>query len=295
VTGRQVVQVDAASGEIRRVVDVGKDPLLLALAGGWLWTLNSGDGNLSRIDPATGIAEVVSLEGEPPAAIGSSGEDLWVAADGHDLVRLDGATGEEEVRLSLASERLFRLRDAGFLAIAEGAIWLTIPVLGIGSAPQHLWRVDPTTGVVSAKIPIDRDPLTPVAFGGAIFVVSLPGNVLRVDPATNTTSTAAVGDVSACLVGAEGSLWVGHDFSRDVWRLDPVTLRQEARIVIGEPVRGIAYGAGRVWATTEASLVAIDPATNAIALKVRLLEKQQRDFGPIGVVVFGDSVWMSVE
>ena len=295
VPGGSVVEIDTTTGEIRRVIVVREDPLLLTEADGYLWTMNSGDGSLSRIDPAgDDQAVTIELEGEPPAAIGSDGEDLWVAANGNELVRLDGETGREEQRLTLGSKRLFRLRDAGFLAIAQGSIWVTIPVLGIGDAPQSLWRVDPSSGEVLDKIPIDRDPLPLYSNAGVVFVLSLPGQLARIDPVTNVATTTRLGGTPGGMVAAAGSLWVGFD-SRDIVELDPLTLERIGRIETNEPVRGIAAQDGTLWAATESSVLRVDPTSHEIVAQVRLIADPRRDFGPIGMVVHGTSLWVSVE
>ena len=91
-----------------------------------------------------------------------------------------------------------------------------------------------------------------------------------------------------------GSLWVAHDFGRSIWRIDPRSLRVLARIKLGQRTRGVAYGRGRVWATTETDLVALDPRTNRVVRRTTLSVPRQDD-GPIGVAVLGGTVWVSVE
>lgn len=54
---------------------------------------------------------------------------IWVALDGNRLVRIDGATGQREASFRLRRTALFAPRDAGFLAVGHGSIWLTVPKL----------------------------------------------------------------------------------------------------------------------------------------------------------------------
>lgn len=100
---------------------VVSDPLGLISASGQVWTQNFGDGTLSRIDPVTSRA-TSHLQEVVGAA--SDGEDLWVAVDGNRLVRIDGATGQREASFRLGRTALFAPRDAGFLAVGHGSIWL---------------------------------------------------------------------------------------------------------------------------------------------------------------------------
>jgi streptogramin lyase len=131
-----VVRLDAASGEIEAVVPVGPDPLLLAVASGRVWTLNFGDGSLSQIDPRSNKASRIGSG----VVVGftSDGRDLWVARDGNVVSRLDGATGQEKSSFTLGPRPLFALRDAGFLGVGQGSLWLTVPQVGEPRAPHSL-------------------------------------------------------------------------------------------------------------------------------------------------------------
>jgi streptogramin lyase len=143
-----VVNLDADTLAVRDVVPVGQDPLSLAVAGGSVWTHNVEDGTLSRIDPARNSATVIKL-GEI-VGMASTGEDLWVAYRGNRLALLDGRTGRVERTLRIGSKRLFRKREAGFVAYAHGALWVTLPVLGKNQARQQLVRIDPMSGGIAA-------------------------------------------------------------------------------------------------------------------------------------------------
>jgi len=71
-----------------------------------------GQGTLTRIDPASNKAAAIDIG--QAAGMASDGEDIWVAANGNTLVRLDGESGKRERVLKLAGKPLFELRDAGF-------------------------------------------------------------------------------------------------------------------------------------------------------------------------------------
>src|SRR5919106_3554325 len=131
-----VVRIDAVTGETLAVIPVGEEPSLLRVASGHPWTMNFGDGSLSRIDPETNTAITVDV-GEV-AGLASDGRDIWVAVDGRRVMRLDGATGERELSLKIATDQIFELGDAGFLATDGSDIWLTVPELGRRLADQSL-------------------------------------------------------------------------------------------------------------------------------------------------------------
>ena len=83
-----------------------------------------------------------------------------------------------------------------------------------------------------------------------------------------------------------GSLWVGHQSDRQVWRLDRRTGKTAAKVSISDAARGIGFGGGLVWVTTETGLISIDPRTNKVIRTIDLIERTP-DEGPIGVALIG--------
>jgi sugar lactone lactonase YvrE len=103
-----------------------------------------------------------------------------------------------------------------------------------------------------------------------------------------------VGNEPIMHASGDGSIWIGHVLDKDVWRVDPDSLQTQARIPIGEPIRGLAFGAGRIWVTTPTSLHEIDPTTNAVVASVRLL-KVPMAFSPAALAVLDGSVWVAID
>jgi len=288
-----VVRVDAQSGGVEAVIPVGPDPLLLTVASGRVWTLNLGDGTLSQVDPATNEATTV----RPGEVVGftSDGRDLWIAVDGNTLARIDGVTGREEKSIRLASRPLFALRDAGFLAVGRRSIWLTVPTLGERTGPQELWRIDPDTGRVVDRYRLGPDPNPPLLDGPYVWSISFNG-LSRIDLRSGKTRlvvpSGGPGGPWGVAAGG-GFIWMGQQ-NGEVWRLDPATGRPAAKIHVGGPVRGLAFGGELAWVTTETSLVSIDPATDEVTRRIPLTNPAP-DLGPVGVAYLDGSVWVSVE
>jgi sugar lactone lactonase YvrE len=295
ITGGMLVRIDASTGAIQGVVPTGPHPGIVTTAGGRVWTMNFGDGTLSRIDPtADGPSTTITFAGDA-VGIAADGDDVWVAVDDHDVVRLDGATGIEEARLRVTDETIFRLRDAGFIAVTDDSLWLTVPDLRIRAAPHGFWRIDPETGEVEARLSIDRDPHPPLVYDGSIFVISFSQSTLtRIDPATNAMTVVRVGNEPVMHAAGDGSIWIGHGLDKVVWRVNPDSLETQSWIRIGEPVRGLAFGAGRIWVTTPTSLHEIDPSTNAVVASVRLL-KVPMAFSPAALTVLDGAVWVAID
>jgi len=288
-----VVRVDAATGSVEAVVDVGEDPLLLVVSSGRVWVLNVADGTVSMVDPDSNTERRIALR--EAVGITGEGDGVWVAYGGNRLARLNGRSGAVESTLRVGSSRLFALRDSGALAFARGSLWLTVPVLGQNERVQRLFRIDPHSGRVTARIPINKDPAAPLVAGRYLWLLDrVDYTVMRVDTATLRSRSTPVGTLPFGAAAGAGSIWIAHDFERAVWRLDPQSLGVQARIALGERVRGVAFGRGLVWVTTETSLRGIDPRTNRVVQRVVLSVKRHSD-GPIGVGVLGSSLWVSVE
>jgi hypothetical protein len=58
--------------------------------------------------------------------------------------------------------------------------------------------------------------------------------------------------------------------------------------------RGVAFGGGRVWVSTETGVVALDPATNGAVQTITLLEPE-RESGPTSMAYLDGDLWVSVE
>jgi outer membrane protein assembly factor BamB len=294
VPRNSVVGLDAETGEVVATVRTGGDPLLLAVAGGHVWTLDPEDGALTRIDPVSRQPATVRLDGDA-VGMGSDGANLWVASNDRFLVGLDGATGSQKASLQLADTPIFRLRDAGFLAVADGTAWMTVPVVGRASEPQTLWKIDTDSGLVAERYPIGKDPLTPLVAEGAVWVpILFDSALMRLDLATGRQSTIEFDDFPIGVTAGAGSIWVALERSHSVARLSPADAALIATIKVGWATRGVAVGGGSAWAATEGGVTEISVATNEVVREIRLV-RALRDLGPIGIAYLDGVVWVSVE
>jgi len=112
------------------IIAVGKSPISIALGEGAIWTLNAGDGSVSRVDPKTNkVVNTIKL-GVPISrgqiAVGEG--SIWVSAPGLPLARIDPRTNH--VLQQFSGE------GGGAVLVAQGAIWIT-------ATPTAIWRLDP--------------------------------------------------------------------------------------------------------------------------------------------------------
>lgn len=117
-TTNTVIAVDARSGEVIATIATGSKPRFLTAGDGMLWTLDQGDGSISKIDMKR--KKLVALI---PAAIPGGGGDIsygacaiWASIIGVPLTRLSVPGNELAQWLG---------RGGDEVRFGDGAIWLT--------------------------------------------------------------------------------------------------------------------------------------------------------------------------
>jgi outer membrane protein assembly factor BamB len=289
IPGR-VVELSRASAEVLRDIPVGPDPLLAVAAGNGVWTVNLDDSTVSRVDATTGA--VTSPAVGEVVGIASDGTDVWISRDGNQLARLDGATGEERASFTLAGRPLFAPRDAGFLVVAEGSVWLTVPSELGSSAPQAMWKIDPTTGEVLSKIRIGRNPHPPVVAGDRIWFATEEMVFETVDVGSERVRDVDLGAFPGSVVEGGGRTWASAGSS--IFGLDLDGNGERVRIEHPGEARALAWVDGRLWVATATGVDVVDPSTGEVERSADLAPPSD-DEGPIVMVPIGDSVWVSVE
>jgi len=153
------------------------------------------------------------------------------------------------------------------VAVGEGGVWISAP-RNDGSGAGDVVRLDPSTGEVIARIPVDGLPGWETGGGGmavGLGSVWVTGNIYegagpdrtivsQIDPATN--EVADVIDLGpgydADVAVDPSAIWIlvftrDHD-TLEVVRLDPVTHEETARIPIdGIWSQEIFVGEGAIW------------------------------------------------
>lgn len=117
-TSDTVIAVDARSGNLISTIGVGSKPRFLTAGGGMLWTLDQGDGSISKID-----MKRKRLVAVIPAGIPGGGGDIsygagavWATIIGVPLTRLN-------IACSTLTQWFGRGGDA--VRFGDGAVWLT--------------------------------------------------------------------------------------------------------------------------------------------------------------------------
>ena len=217
------------------------------------------------IAPAASIP-LVGVQG-----LATDGKVVWTLTATGQVSSIDLATNKAGPAVQLGATT-----DAyQGIAVDRNGVWVT------DFDTDTVYRVDPATLKVVAKIPV-TSPKGVLATGTATWVAGLrDGTVIRIDPATNkVVATIAVGPTGPSgpnwLGSGLGSIWVGVPNASSVVRIDPITNAIQATITVPaatNPCGSFAITAAAVWIPSCDSLptmARIDPATNTAVASVNL-------------------------
>ncbi len=252
-----LVQIDPNSNQIVASIPTPADAgdgsfQLVAAAAGAVWVDRRNAGTVQRIDPRSGqVVATIPLQGPATAGIAATPGALWVAAFGRSiLMRIDTATNRVVATLAVTS-------PVG-LATSNDALWVCSH-----DSPDGLWRIDPTTNQVVAKIDVSegeegRECGQVRAVDGAVWIDAYvntdgppfpPDHLERIDPQTN----AVVGsfqlnaqDHLAMAVDVS-SLWVILEDNQTLLRANTATSKLIGQTSLDGVASGIFVGGGGLW------------------------------------------------
>ena len=214
-----VVRFDPDTKAVAAEIDVRAGPVTdLAVSEDAVWA--SASSELVRIDPATNevVARLRSQGGFGDIALGESG--LWVVSgsgEEGEVWQIDPATNDVRQRLSLANPSYWNE-----IAVGNGAVWVTSSptVHTDGQALVHLHRIDPSSGDITADIPLGDGPsglgtnegavsysALALAEGSVLVLVSYEGLLLSLD--TGQLSVSETEDGIDCCSGLGPGLTIG--------------------------------------------------------------------------------------
>jgi YVTN family beta-propeller protein len=270
---------DSGGPAVADTIPVGSEPLALAVGGGGVWVTNSGDGTVTRIDPATGDAGRPIRVGERPAGVAIGGGSVWVADSGSGTVsRLDPKTeasrGEirvgarpSAIRFGFHRVWVANVNDDTVSRIIAATGASDLPPIRVGSHPagiaisaRSVWVANSADGTVSriaasgdvleAAIRVGNRPRGVGAGSDYVWVTNeLDGSVSRIEPFRGATAgePIRVGTMPAQVAVGVGAVWVANEGDDTVSRIDPDSGEVTDEIDVGDAPRGVAVGDGSVW------------------------------------------------
>jgi YVTN family beta-propeller protein len=287
----------AATGLPRHVqagIRVGEAPGAVAVDGSSVWVANSGDGTVSRIDPASNrVIATVHVGGHPTRLTADAGA-VWVTSPGR-MQWIDPGTNQVVQTLPLPvglGEVALAFDGCLWVSLNDGTVrWLnpfngqqfaSVPVASRGVSmlawgESTLWAANGGTLVgirqvepqVTTRFALRRDGnrnprATDLAVVGAsLWVVDSDGQVIRfpVDrPEGQLGGELVSREGSAAIAAGPTGVFLASRSSQTVTRFDPATGQAEARIYLPD-ASDVAVGAGAVWTTAPSRdlLYRIDP------------------------------------
>jgi streptogramin lyase len=206
-------------------------------------------------------ASIPIASGAVDVAVGEGA--VWVSGFGR-MTRLDPNTDHVSATVETPGTE-----DFSRIAVALGAVWVT-------ADGGRLYRIDPTTNRIVARILVGG-PILGVEAGGGYVWVTRPtegvGELIRVDPARNRVTGAPikVGAGPVAAVYGFGALWVTNTSPPSVVRVDPSTSTVSTMGFTG----AIAAGHGSLWVAREDTVVRADPKTGRLTATVRVPRAQE--------------------
>ena len=186
--------------------------------------------------------------------------DVWANDYGREqLVRLDGRTGRVLARLRLGRRIAIAVGSGSVWALRWGGRFFRRP-----NGP--LYRIDPATNRVAARIPL-RSPGFGVLYGGDALWVWGPDRVVQLDPSSGRVIRELRvdrrhGELTGAVAHAGGVLALRSD-GRLV-RFDERGAREGARAPALAGAEPLAVAASRVIAAAGAKLLAADAGTGRL-------------------------------
>lgn len=254
-----ITRVDANAKKVVRTVEPDATANDISAGEGGLWFVGRPRGpvqrplevaELERIDPQTGLVDRHFDTNTGAAVVAAAGGAVW--STGYLGRQVRGAARSD------AHDGSMRKIDIGIYGdlIAAGRT----AVYWVSSISSRIARVSTQSGRLTASMPLASNesvaagilppnPTGVVVGGGAVWISTVAGTVLRVDPELHrVVATIHVCSNAIELAYGEGAVWVACS-DDSVVRLDPGTGKVDSPIPVDGLPRGIAAGEGGVWVT----------------------------------------------
>jgi DNA-binding SARP family transcriptional activator/streptogramin lyase len=278
-----LVKIDPKTNKVVDVIRVGRLPVAAALAGDFVWVINSADSTLTRVDTRSGHAQTIGRLNNPTAIAADDNGNVWVTTATYEsVVRVNGKTLHPDVTVPL--------RHNTFLpAVGAGSVWVTEPPFNLG---EHgtLARINLTTTKLERRFTVGPFPVAVAVGKRAVWVTNgADASVSRISLSDGSVQRIPVGLTPGGIVTGFGSVWLIAG-KNTIWRFNPETRQVDQIIDVGGSPFGLTAGPDAVWATLPdtGTVVRIDPRTNQVVKRIRL------GFKTHTLAVGPDAVWVTV-
>lgn len=225
------------------------------------------------------------------AALAIGGGFVWVTTAQHELLKM-APDGQVLGYVPIAKGSPTPGEGYFGVAVGEGSVWAANP------AENVVYRVDPETLTVSARIPVGPYPWGVAVGAGHVWVAIHHGTdhgaLERIEPATNRVDGHVPlgppnqGPGKVTMSG--DAVWVAVDGDNVLARVDPATLEVTKRISVRGVCGGIAAVGKAIWVAGRicgSGVTRVDTVKGAAGHTVGLRGMT------LGVAADEDSVWVA--
>jgi DNA-binding beta-propeller fold protein YncE len=260
-----------------QTISVGSAPYNVAYGFGSLWV--PVDGEVVRLDPATGAIQARVRVGGRPWGVAFGADVVWVGnLDNQMVAGIDPRTNSVGPQFRLPGSPVG-------VAVGGGALWAA------NNDNDEVWRLDPATGQVLAVAHVgDRHEF--VGFSeGRVWVASEDGTIAELDPATGAVTKTLIAGSDADYLGfSPGSVWASNYATPFLWRIDAATgkIAQRLRIVTSG-AQGVEDDGTSLWVAMygDGLVLRVDRSTGAVLKRYRVGRR------PRGLTIAAGSVWVA--
>jgi outer membrane protein assembly factor BamB len=237
-------------------------------------------GELVRLDPVTVRALRTTPLADYPLRVSVGNGRAWLLmmrqVESRQVIAVDVASGE--VLFETPLEGTVRGQpELSSIAVGSGGVWVALPEHTTGA--NRIVRLDPRSGQVVATIPLPGVPQA-LATGADVWVGTVDGRLLRIDPASNTVAgDTHLGEEVFDLAVDGASVWATTRTAHAAVELLGIDARS-AQVVTrtGVPISVVAADGGQVWVANygfpppaDTGYVAqFDPTTNRLVRSTSL-------------------------
>lgn len=285
VVPNSLVKLDPNTGKVLDVIEVGRQPVALAVVGDAVWVSNNEDETVTRVDQRTGRTDTIGGLRPPLDLVADGTRYVWISTAGYEQVtRIDTRTLHKDVVVPLG-------RNTFLLEIGAGSLWVTEPPPNLGDRGT-VARINLETAKVERTFQVGPVPVDVKVGKGAAWVTNgADASVSRINLGDGSVERIPIGIAPGPLVIAFGSVWIIAGPKHDsVWRLNPQTRQPDAVIKVGKWPFNVTADARGLWVALRETgkIVRIDPRTNQVTRTVRL------GYKPQGMAVGAGALWVTI-
>jgi YVTN family beta-propeller protein len=165
-------------------------------------------------------------------------------------------------------------------------VWVADP------AGQDVSQIDPATGNLIERIPVDGEPGSIVSGGGAIWVAStIDATVRRINPTADlvTQTIRLPGANPGAIAYGAGRLWVADAAGHELYEIDPATGSLQRTLSLDIQPSAVAVADGAVWIAgyNDATVEKLNPTAGQVIARIHVGD------GPAALVFDDGALWVA--